>query len=191
MAARKTERDPKDDYPTPPWQSRLLLDYITPQGLIFEPCAGAGAMTGVLEERLPDEMVREGDLYANRNLDFTEFDATDWDCWHEARRLWDEIDWVITNPPFKHAFEILALAHQFARCGVALILRSTFCEPTRAREDWLNRYPPDLRVVMPRWQYKPPSKDFTTTEWFVWHKVNKARGTIVVPKSDVPGGLGD
>ena len=43
-----------------------------------------------------------------------EFDATDPGCWHEAQEMWGQIDWVITNPPFKHAMRILDLAHTYA-----------------------------------------------------------------------------
>ena len=183
---QKTEREPKDDYATPSWQSRLLFNYITPQGLIFEPCAGAGAMEEVLRDHLCEERVMSGDLYHTEWKDFEEFDATDPGCWHEAQEMWGQIDWVITNPPFRHAMKILDLAHTYARCGVALILRSTFCEPTEERGPFLAQHPPDLRVVMPRWKYREPSVDSVTTEWHIWLKVNKARGTVVVPRADIP-----
>ena len=193
---QKTERDPRDDYPTPDWQSRLLLKYVMPQGTILEPCAGGGAMVRVLNSALTapvdgedknnllysDLFMLPVELGGTIRLRGPHFDAT-------AQEYWDafqpgEIDWVITNPPFTHAFEILKHAYRTANHGVALILRTSFCEPTIKRGPWLAENPPDLRLVMPRTQYKPPTKDTCTTEWMVWLKSNKHRGTIVVPREE-------
>ena len=188
---RRLERDPRDQYPTPPWQTKVLLDHITPHGLIVEPCAGAGQMSGALKANIPshiDYRLVTGDLFepAGRVM-MSEFDATDSDSWSKLRSLHGKPDWVITNPPFKHAYEILLQGYDRATFGVALILRTTFTEPTLTRGQWLSEHPPDLRLVLPRTKYRADtdSSDSVTTEWMVWLKANTARGTVVIPRGSV------
>jgi hypothetical protein len=45
------ERRASDFYPTPPWVTRCLLDTVALRGVVWEPCAGQGAMAKVIVER--------------------------------------------------------------------------------------------------------------------------------------------
>jgi hypothetical protein len=45
------ERRASDFYPTPAWVTRCLLDTVPLRGVVWEPCAGQGAMAKVIVER--------------------------------------------------------------------------------------------------------------------------------------------
>ena len=188
---KRLERDPRDAYATPPWQTKLLLQHVEPHGIIFEPCAGTGAMADVLRDAAgPYDRIITADLHEGANsVLWPGWDATLRGEWDAVEAAHHGVDWVITNPPFKHAFEILKQAYYRARFGVAFILRTTFSEPTKDRGPWLAENPPDLRIVMPRCRYRQDtrSSDNVTTEWFVWYRANAERGTVVVPREDIPG----
>jgi len=63
-------------------------------------------------------------------------------------------DWVVTSPPYKHAFAILKRALRVGRVGVAFKLRLTFLEQTKTRGQWLKDNPPHSIVVLPRAMYR-------------------------------------
>ena len=56
MAQRSEAKDAPDDYPTPPWATRALLQHVIGRGaslrskICLEPACGAGHMARVLEE---------------------------------------------------------------------------------------------------------------------------------------------
>lgn len=81
----------------------------------------------------------------------------------EARRP----EWVVTSPPYKHAFAILKRALKIGRVGVAFKLRLTFIEPTKTRGQWLKDNPPHGVVVLPRALYRG-RKCSSTEAWFIW-----------------------
>ncbi len=86
-------------------------------GLILEPCSGEGAIASIL--KLAGLKTIANDLNPIIEADF-HFDATDdWTGF-------PQVDWVVTNPPFSAAFEILKKAYAQARVGVAFFLRQTF-----------------------------------------------------------------
>ena len=81
----------------------------------------------------------------------------------EARRP----EWVVTSPPYKHAFAILKRALRVGRVGVAFKLRLTFLEPTKSRGQWLKDNPPHSIVMLPRATYRG-RKCSSTEAWIVW-----------------------
>jgi hypothetical protein len=85
------------------------------------------------------------------------------------------VDWVVTNPPFNAALPILKAAQAHARFGVVFLLRLSFVEPTKTREQFLANNPPQRQIILPRWSYKQNnSTDSVTTAWFVWTKTHRA-----------------
>ena len=56
MAQRKEAKDSLDDFPTPPWASRALVEHVIEQGgytdrlTALEPACGVGHMSKVLRE---------------------------------------------------------------------------------------------------------------------------------------------
>jgi hypothetical protein len=157
-----------DFYETPAFQARALLAHVPITGSVLEPCAGLGAITRVLGQCAAISTIVQNEPYQNyRSADFTR-DATLPSSW----KLFPKVDWVITNPPFKLADQIVPLAYEHARVGVAFLLRLSWFEPTKEREAFLSAFPPDAIVSMPRHKYRPESEhgDSVTTGWFVWMK---------------------
>ena len=99
---------------------------------MLEPCCGDHAITRALAPRT----VPTNDLNA-ACLAHSHLDARDRLSWTS----FPPVDWVVTNPPFAAAMPILQHAVAHARVGVALYLRLSFLEPTRARGPWLEAHP--------------------------------------------------
>jgi hypothetical protein len=168
-----------DIYPTPHGVIQELLPLVNISGRVFEPCAGPGAIAEVLREA--GLTVHCGDIEPQIDS-CVKFDATrpqDWEARAaQVEQLLDQEwgqDWVITNPPFNGAVEILAQAMCWSRRGVILLLPITFLEPVEARWEVLNTWADNLvRVipVNPRPQFRgdSSSSDRVTVAWFVWDK---------------------
>jgi hypothetical protein len=123
MATRIEGRESLDDFPTPPWATRALMEYaIGGNGLrsqvCLEPACGVGHMAKVLSEYFAS--VAASDIYRYGYGEVTDFLATP----HEA----SSYDWVITNPPFRLGEEFINLGLKLARRGVAMLTRTVFIE---------------------------------------------------------------
>ena len=99
-----------------------------------------------------------------------------WNYWQQYFKLNldTEIEWVVTNPPFKDCHLILEQAWQNCSVGCIFLLRSTFSEPCKKRRQWLINHSDNLRFrydINPRPKFKQNSNsDFATLTWFVWLK---------------------
>ena len=178
---QKTPRQRFDLYETPEaitndllnsysdWFGCLYDDSIT----IFEPCVGNGAILNPIKkfyEGGTTPLIVTNDI--QKGLGQYWMDATEEECWSGC---WKDLgknglDFVITNPPYNQAFEILTHAQKYARTGVILLLRLSFLEPTKKRGKWLQAHPPTfIRVYgSPRPKFTEPSTDTVTTAWMGW-----------------------
>ena len=169
-----------DFYPTPAWATRILLrewPAITGHG-VLEPCHGQGAITDELRA-IGRCRVETNDLLAIPGADF-QLDATAPASW----RRFSLSDWVITNPPFSHAFPILQHAYAYTRGGrgVAFLLRLSFLEPTRDRRAFLVAHPPEGVLVLPRISFTGDGKtDNVTAAWFIWDRQEVAQQIRIIP----------
>ena len=164
-------RHPHDFYPTPVALTDVLLDSVPElSGSAVEPCAGDGAMADALKRSGRLTGVKTNDILAGFGCTTTS-DARDL-----GTAVWQgTADWVITNPPFTWANEILANAWAHAGKGVAMLLRLTFLEPTVARAELLQQLAPFLSDVIVFGQPRPSftddrRTDSVTTAWLVWQK---------------------
>lgn len=160
-----SERVENDFYPTP-WQiTEALLNRVDVFGAVLEPCAGNGAISDLLEER-------DGvDVWAT-DLTYRQLvprDATTQKFWDH----WGKHDWVITNPPFNCAAEILAHAWKHSTVGCAFLLRLSFLEPTNQRADQLKALADSMTHLIPvsprpKFRRDKSGSDSVTCAWFVW-----------------------
>lgn len=161
------QRVESDYYPTPERITEILLNTvpaIAGSGA-FEPCCGQGAISNVL--RRANCVVYESDILMQ---DGQERDATTPSFWERHCP-----QWVVTNPPFSVAEQILPHAFEAATLGVAFLLRLTYLEPTKNRSQWLQEHADRLRFVVPvnpRPQFRRDARgtDSCTCAWFVWDK---------------------
>jgi hypothetical protein len=99
MAQRIEPRDSPDDFPTPPWATRALLEHILEdkrclRGMTcLEPACGAGHMAKVLLEYFAE--VQAADAYEYGYGEVRDFLTLPYPAC--------SVDWVITNPPFRLA----------------------------------------------------------------------------------------
>jgi hypothetical protein len=176
-------RRANDFYPTPAWATDLLLQQAGLCGdLCAELCCGNNDITRQLRASGRFSRVLTNDLDKTRDSD-THYDA--------ARRMtysryadlgWAMPCWVVTNPPFNAAAQIVPLAYDFATIGIAMLLRLSFLEPVEDRGAWLNEHPPTSMIVLPRISFTGDGKtDSVTCAWMVWEK--SKTGTITVAEN--------
>ena len=159
-------------FPTPPWAARAggeLIAKLDPTpGYCWEPCCGKGHMVHGLADYFTG--VRRTDI-CNHGWDgqdrIQDFLAPERDGPTSA-------DWIVTNPPFAKAAEVVTLGLQRARRGVAILARTTFFEsagryplfcgatPLTVFAPFFERVP----MVLGRWD--PKASTATAYAWFIW-----------------------
>ena len=182
MAQRHESNDSLDDFPTPPWAVRALCEHVLwmssnkPQWDCWEPACNRGYMSNVLNEYF--EKVYSTDIhdYGYGSVhDFLAPTATG------AR-----VDWIITNPPFKHAGEFFKQAHRHARRGVAMLVRTSALEGAKRYNEIYSINPPSTvaqfveRVPMVKGRLDGKASTATSYCWLVWDMLNKPRQTELV-----------
>lgn len=199
MASRKSGPEALDFLPTPPWATRALVEAVLiPHvlndggwlGNVWEPCCGAGHMATVLREYAPAVFasdVHDWGFGDRRDLDFTFAAPVD--------APFDNVDWIVTNPPFVLAERILDRALSIARAGVALLLRLQWLEgEERFRLIFDTPRRPNLvcpfveRVAMIEGVWDPEASSATAYAWFVWLVDSCPERTVV---AHIPPGQED
>jgi len=184
-------RRANDWYPTPAWATEILMkrldnddehEYLTG---VLEPCAGKGDIVKVLEKHFFNVWTVDIDpemAKFNRPGYHRTEDTASPDYWSTPAT----IPYVITNPPFSKAQEIVSLAYQKTSRVLACLLRLSYLEPTEARGEWLSIYPPTNLIVLPRISFTGDGKtDSVTCAWVVWDKVGALKNQPpieIVPK---------
>ena len=123
MAQRIEAKNSLDDFPTPPWATRALLECVLGNENLkeltcLEPACGAGHMAKVLREYFRfvcGSDVHEYGYGETRNFQTEDFPPASY-------------DWVITDPPFNLAEDFIHRSLKIARCGVAILARTVFLE---------------------------------------------------------------
>jgi hypothetical protein len=171
MQQRSEPHDSLDDFPTPPWATRALLEYLSDvEGEDFsrmvcrEPAANRGHMVKPLREYFATVEASDAHDYG------AGFPVADY--------LFPEplshVDWTITNPPFKLAEQFILRALSTSRRGVAMIVRSAFLEGVGRYERLFSTRRPAFvmqfaeRVVMHKGRLAPEGSTATAYCWIVW-----------------------
>ncbi len=127
----------EENYPTPAWCTRRILEAMRDahSGIFadasgyhrrngrswLEPCAGEGAIVRVLQSDLQDPVIKAGDIRA----DVPHLDVSEWANSMPFQAWESHTEFVITNPPFSLAPELIA--HFLPRCDwLILLLRASF-----------------------------------------------------------------
>lgn len=164
-----------DFYPTPAWMTRsLLVHHPEIAGAVVLECAsGDDAITDVLRQEAGCR-VFTNDIDpaqpAHTHLDATQPEL--WSLYRGRREAGRSIEWVVTNPAFTVAFEMVQHAVETAAFGVAFLLRKTFLEPTEERGPWLAAHPPTRIIGLPRHKFRAgaDSTDSVSCDWMIWAK---------------------
>ena len=184
MAQRIEARDSPDDFPTPPWATRALIEHVFSDKRVLtaqtclEPACGAGHMAKVLDAYFSE--VRSSDAYAYGYGEIRDF----------LKRPYPtaSFDWVITNPPFRLAEEFVVQARNVARIGIAILARTVFLESIGRYEAIFDKTPPNIfaqfveRVPMVRGRLDQKATTATGYAWFVWeHTASPATQLMWIP----------
>lgn len=168
MQQRKEPHDSLDDYPTPPWATRALLEHIDgPFGTVREPAANRGHMARPLGESF--KTVLASDIF-----DY----GVGYEVWDYIFGPSPSVDWTITNPPFRLAQRFIEKALDESEVGVAVFVRSAFLEGIGRHRDLFSTYPPAMvlqfveRVVLHKGKLAPKGSSATAYCWIVWRLPN-------------------
>ena len=172
-----TRRDPPkalDYFPTPPWATRALLEFLAPLdgATVWEPAAGKRHMADVLAEYFGQVWASDVHDYGIGDL-LGSFIGEGPDV---IKTPGGGVDWIITNPPFNGALEFAERALDVAADGVALLVRTAWLETEMRYERLFKPHPPTYvlqfapRVPMHRGRWEPDGSTLTAYCWVVWIK---------------------
>ena len=171
MQQRSEPHDSLDDFPTPPWATRALCEWLRDfheeqmhTMNVREPAANRGHMVKPLSEYF---------AYVEAS------DVHDYGVGYPvADYLWgqnpEDVDWTITNPPFRLAEQFIQRALASSRGGVAVIVRSAFLEGKARFENLFSKTPPRYvlqfveRAPMCKGKIDPNVSTATSYSWLVW-----------------------
>ena len=144
MQQRVEATDSLDDFPTPPWATRALCRALIARGEpldelhAWEPACNRGYMALPLGEYFGRVHATDVADYGYPAQDGVADFLIDWS--QDA----PDIDWVITNPPFRLADDFIRQGLRYARRGVAVFVRSAFLEGQERYETLFRDRPEDI-----------------------------------------------
>lgn len=173
------ERVEHDYYPTPFRITEILASKIghlvEPGSYILDPCAGHGAILGVLEELLDCHGI-SNEPNPKELCPMYFFDATVKESW-ERLAFNHRLDWIVTNPPYDKNRILPIMQHSMNYCqkGLAALVRLSWLEPCRDRAEFLQSNSDRLRYLIPvsprpRFRADTSGSDNVTSCWLVWDK---------------------
>lgn len=170
MQRRVEAHDSLDDFPTPPWATRALCEWIegNARQLCASVCREPAANRGHMVRPLSDYFAAvEGSDVHDYGAGFPQAD-------YLFGPLPEMVDWTITNPPFRLAEQFIERALATSREGVAMIVRAAFLEGQGRFERLFSKTPPSHvlqfteRVVMHKGRLAPEGSTATAYAWLVW-----------------------
>jgi hypothetical protein len=172
MAQRVEAADSLDNFPTPPWATRALMEHVIADAGPFrklsclEPACGAGHMARPLKEYFGKVEAADIHPYGYGSIgDFLNMPLQS-----------GSVDWVITNPPFRLAEDFIKRALIVARRGVAILARTVFIESVGRYREIFEQTPPAKfaqfteRVPMVKGRLDAKASTATGYAWIVWEK---------------------
>lgn len=183
MVARHSSFDETKDFiPTPPYATRALYEYVLPQLKdeapslsVWDPACGEGHMCRVFEE-YGHPVVLGTDKY------FPSFGATDGprSDFTATSSVPDEVDMIVTNPPYKHLNAFINNALGCSTRYVCMLVRIQALTGQTRYGSLYSRNPPTKvaifsdRVPFKVGQVVPKCSKMFDHMWMVWDK--KSRG---------------
>lgn len=176
MQQRSEPHKSLDDFPTPPWATRALIEFLKWKGwcssaflskefgVVREPAANRGYMVKPLTEYF--RQVEASDIH-----DYgVGFPVQDYLFGPDP----EKVDWTITNPPFRLAEEFIDRAIRTSHEGCAFIVRSAFLESVGRYQRLFSKRPPTIvlqfseRVVMHKGKLSKNGSTATAYCWVIW-----------------------
>lgn len=175
---RGSRTEGADNYPTPGWCVRRLLEAVSlPGGVWLEPGAGEGAIIREVQAFRKDvhfasiecrpecqpSLLPISEVVIDDFLKMGLLELLPLQREHRTGALFDV---VVMNPPFRLAFPFIKKALEVAHTVVAL-LRLNFLGSEK-RQAFFREMPPDLHVLPNRPSFEKGRTDSIEYAWFVW-----------------------
>lgn len=170
MQRRAEAHDSLDDFPTPPWATRALCEWLLRRGEDLasfdcrEPAANRGHMARPLAEYF--RRVEAADVH-DYGAGFPVQDYLFGPAPEPAH-------YTVTNPPFRLAEQFIQRMAATSEFGFAVIVRAAFLEGQGRYERLFSTNPPSHvlqfteRVVMHKGRLAPEGSTATAYAWLVW-----------------------
>ena len=88
-------------------------------------------------------------------------------------------DWIVGNPPYRHAETHVRWALKQAKVGVAFILKLSFLESAERLDFWWESPVNDLYVLAERPSFTGQGTDSSAYAFFVWYKCADFEGSPI------------
>jgi len=190
MQQRAEPHDSLDDFPTPPWAARALMEHVVKihkSASLWEPAANRGFLLRGLADYF-------GSRRASDIFDYG-FGFERCDYLFEPKP--EGVDFIITNPPFRLAHSFICKALQEARIGCAVLVRTSFLEGVNRYDSLWSRTPPTFvaqfaeRVPMVKGRCDPKASTATSYCWIGWMRNVERMPMLWIPpcraKLEQPG----
>lgn len=170
VSTKPSERD-ADFFPTCPTFTTALLENVSFEGSIIEPCCGDGAMAAVISQQGYKVIASDKTDYGYGEL-------------ADAFTLTGKHDNIVTNPPYNLAQDMVEHFLSITTGKVAVLLNASWIA-TAGRTALLNHYPPETIIVMP-WRMKYLKDDGTmgtsgfSHYWIVWDNSRTTKDTKMI-----------
>ena len=191
------ERNKLDYYATPTVEVINILEEIEPNFInksILEPCIGGGHMANGIEEYIYKQGYIEKVQLIGTDIRNRGYENDIWElyCGPEYDFFsddypFDDIDWIVMNPPYSVIEPFTIRALEIAKKGVIMLARLQFLEGEGRFENILQYNPPtDVYVYVDRIQcwkdgIKPDGSSAQAYAWFVWNR-EKNNEYLVEPR---------
>jgi hypothetical protein len=145
MQQRSEPNDSLDDFPTPPWATRALCEWLHHRGypISFQSCREPAANRGHMAKPLSEHF---GAVMASDVFDYgAGFPVLDY-LFGPASHL-ERSDWTITNPPFALAEQFIDRALDLSNIGCAMLVRTAFAEGQDRFHSLFSKRPPSFELV--------------------------------------------
>ncbi len=165
-----------DDFPTPPWATRALMEIVIKEDvskmICLEPACNRGYMSTVLEYYF--SKVISSDVYDYGYGTVTDFVR-------DKKYADGLVDWVITNPPFVLADDFILEGLRVAKRGIAMLARTSVIESVGRYNKIFSKTPPTVlaqfteRVGMTKGEVASITGSAMSICWLVWDKTVKSK----------------
>ena len=191
------ERNKLDYYATPTAEVINILEEIEPNFInksILEPCIGGGHMANGIEEYIYKQGYIEKVRLIGTDIRNRGYENDIWElyCGPEYDFFsddypFDDVDWIVMNPPYSVIEPFTIRALEIAKKGVIMLARLQFLEGEGRFDNILQYNPPtDVYVYVDRIQcwkdgLKPEGSSAQAYAWFVWNR-EKNNEYLVEPR---------
>ena len=170
MAQRSEPHDSLEFFPTPPWATRALCEWIKARypnietSTCWEPACGEGHMVRPLKEYFAIVYAEDVHDYGYGKIADFLFD------------LDNRAAWIITNPPFRLGDQFAMKMIERSKSGCAILVRTAFLESASRYTMLFKPHPPSdvlqfvERVPMQKGILNQHGSTATAYCWIVWRK---------------------